>query len=290
MSGVASHMLQNEYEDHLSPRDFARISDLVGDEVGIRLPPAKRSMAEGRLRRRVRAVGAENFHSYCIWLFEHGGLERELPHLIDSVTTNKTDFFREREHYDYLESVIVPDLIERRGEYQPLIKVWSAASANGAEAFSAAMVLEDLSRTVHEFSYRILGTDVSTEVLAQARRAVYPAEMIGPVPGGMQSRYIMHSRRPGLRPEVRIVPELRSHVGFSYLNLMDDSYPIDHDVDVIFLRNVLIYFERPVQQAIIARVAEHLRPGGFLLLGHSESMIGTQLPISQVAPATYQRL
>ena len=135
----------------------------------------------------------------------------------------------------------------------------------------------------------MLRTDISTDLIETARRAIYPAELVAPVPQAMQSRYLMHSRRPGSRPEVRIVPELRRQVRFDRLNLMDDSYPYDRDVDIIFLRNVLIYFEKSDQAAVISRLVSHLRPGGYLLLGHSESMIGTSITMRQIAPAVFQK-
>jgi len=171
-----------------------------------------------------------------------------------------------------------------------VLKIWSAASSNGAEAFTLAMVLSELKAQRKDFRFSILGTDISTEVLEHGRRAVYSAEMIAPVPAEMQARYVMHQRKPGPRREVRMVPELRRLVNFLRLNLMDSSYPFDKDVDVIFLRNVLIYFEKPDQAAVVGRLVGHLRSGGYLVLGHSESMIGTSLPVRQVAPAVFQKL
>jgi chemotaxis protein methyltransferase CheR len=279
-----------EDEDHLSALDFGRIARLIEGEAGIRLPPGKRLMVEGRLRKRMRAHGHGDFAAYCRFLFSEGGLEREIVHLINAVTTNKTDFFREPEHFDFLVSDMVPSLVRQRGERTPLLKVWSAASSTGAEAYTLAMVLSDLARERQDFSYAILGTDISTAVLAQGRRAVYPAEMIAPVPPDMHSRYLMYARAPGPRREVRIVPELRRRVRYAHLNLMDDSYPFDRDVDIVFLRNVLIYFEKTDQEAVVARLVGHLRPGGYLVLGHSESMIGTVLAVRQVAPAVFQKL
>jgi chemotaxis protein methyltransferase CheR len=140
------------------------------------------------------------------------------------------------------------------------------------------------------FRHAILGTDISTDVLDQARRAVYPADQIVPVPHQFQSRYLMWARKPGTRPDVRIVPELRRTTRFERLNLMDKSYPYDRDIDMIFLRNVLIYFDRADQAAVISRLVGHLRPGGYLLIGHSESMIGTSTTMRQVAPAVFQRV
>jgi chemotaxis protein methyltransferase CheR len=277
--------------DHLRDADFQRIATLIATQVGIKLPPTKRLMVEGRLRKRVRALGLETFDAYCDELFRREGLAAELPFLINAVTTNKTDFFREPEHFEFLVHTIVPALLAARAaERRPLLKIWSAASSTGAEAYTAAMLLADLAAQRNDFAFAVLGTDISTAVLAQAERAVYPAEMIAPVPREMQARYIMRARRPGPRPEVRIAPEIRRLVRFAQLNLMDEAYRIDRDVDVIFLRNVLIYFERDDQAAVIGRLIGHLRPGGYLLLGHSESMIGSTFAVRQVAPAVFQKL
>jgi chemotaxis protein methyltransferase CheR len=278
-------------EDRLSVADFERIAELIGREVGIRLPPGKRLMVEGRLRRRLRALELQNFDFYCRYLFSGNGMQAELPHLINVVTTNKTDFFREPEHFNLMRTTLVPSLLAARsGPQPPLLKVWSAAASTGAEAYTAAMVLDDLSRHNKAFRFAILGTDVSTEVLETGRRAIYPADQIMPVPRDYQSRYLLWPRRRGLRSEVRIVPELRRLVRFERLNLMDQSYPYDRDVDIILLRNVLIYFDKSDQAAVISRLVGHLRPGGYLLLGHSESMIGTSVPVRQVAPAVFQRV
>jgi chemotaxis protein methyltransferase CheR len=277
-------------EDHLNDRDYERLSSLIGNHVGIKLPPAKRIMVEGRLRKRIRAQGFRGFDEYCRNLFDANGLRAEMPFLINAVTTNKTDFFREPEHFDCLEQRIVPALMaERKAGTVPLLKVWSAASSNGAEAYTIAMVLADLAAAQGNFRFSILGTDISTDVLAQAERAVYPAEMVSPVPTDKRGRYVMHTRNPSARNEVRIGPELRRMVQFARLNLMDKTYPFDRDVDVIFLRNVLIYFDKKDQEAVITRLVGHLRPGGFLLLGHSESMIGTSVTMRQVAPAVFQK-
>ena len=280
----------DDEEDHLSALDYKRISTLIGAEVGIKLPPTKRLMVEGRLRKRIRSLGLNSFEAYCAYLFKQDGLVAERPFLINAVTTNKTDFFREPEHFECLEQRLVPALLTlRQGERQPMLKVWSAASSTGAEAYTLAMVLADLAAQRHDFRFSILGTDISTAVLAQGQRAVYPAEMITPVPQAKQSRYLMFSRKPGIRSEVRIVPELRRLVRFARLNLMDQSYAFDTDVDIIFLRNVLIYFDKADQEAVILRLIKHLRPGGYLVLGHSESMIGTSITMRQVAPAVFQK-
>jgi len=279
-----------DFDDHLSAIDFGRIARLVESEAGIKMPPGKRLMVEGRLRKRMRALGIPTFADYCNMLFKQGGLDHELTYLINAVTTNKTVFFREPEHFDFLTSDMVPNLIKQRSERNPLLKLWSAAASTGAEAYTLSMVLRDLMLARRDFRFAILGTDISTQVLAQGQRAVYPAEMIAPVPAALQERYVLHARKPGLRPEVRMAPEIRRHVQFQHLNLMDTTYPFDRDVDVIFLRNVLIYFEKSDQATVVGRLVGHLRPGGYLVLGHSESMIGTSLSVRQVAPAVFMKL
>ena len=290
MPAPAKNIPLDDNDDHLDMRDFQRIATLIGAEVGIKLPPAKRLMVEGRLRRRLRHLHLNSFAQYGDYLFRQDGIERELPFLINAVTTNKTDFFREPEHFECMERVLVPALLSARSERAPLLKVWSAASSTGAEAYTIAMVLADMAAKRRDFRFAVLGTDISTDVLDAGRRAVYQAELISPVPPGMQSRYLMQARRPGARPEVRIVPELRRQVRFDRLNLMDETYPYDRDVDIIFLRNVLIYFDKQDQAKVIRRLVGHLRPGGYLLLGHSESMIGTSITMRQVAPAVFQKV
>jgi chemotaxis protein methyltransferase CheR len=282
--------IDDDGEDHLSALDFGRIAKLIEGEAGIKLPPGKRLMVEGRLRKRLRILGLHDFAGYANLLFRQGGIERELTHLIDAVTTNKTDFFRESEHFDFMVSTMVPLLLKARGEHNPVLKIWSAASSTGAEAYTLAMVLADMAATRHDFRFAILGTDISTQVLEQGRRAIYPAEMIAPVSPELQSRYVMHARKPGARREVRMAPEIRRHVRFAHLNLMDQTYPFDRDVDIVFLRNVLIYFEKADQEAVVGRLLTHIRSGGYLVLGHSESMIGTTHAVRQVAPAVFQKL
>ena len=152
------------------------------------------------------------------------------------------------------------------------------------------MVLADMQRdaTIGRFMFSILGTDISTHVIAQARCAVYPRDMIAPVPREMARRYLLEPREEG-RSEVRIAPEIRQRATFMRLNLMDATYDVDRDVDIVFCRNVLIYFDKPTQRAVIDKLRSHLRPGGYLLLGHSESMAGgPNMPMRQILPTVYQ--
>ena len=272
--------------ERLSDRQFRDISELIERQVGIQLPPAKRTMVEGRLRKRVRALGLASLDQYGHYLFEQGGLNDEVISLIDCVTTNKTDFFREPSHFEFMTKAALPDLLDR-GAGRPL-KVWSAACSTGAEAYTIAMVLQDQIRAGARFTFSILGTDISTDVLDQAAAAIYPEAMIEPVPEQQRQRYVMASRNPSQRL-VRIVPELRRLVQFHRLNLMDPVYQFDRSLDVIFCRNVLIYFDKPTQKAVIKRLSSHLRAGGYLILGHSESMTGADdVGLTPVLPSIFQ--
>ena len=278
--------------DHLKDRHFAAIAKLVEENAGIKLPQTKRTMVEGRLRKRVRALGLGSLGDYGEFLFDQGGLETEFVHLIDCVSTNKTDFFREPSHFDFLCRTAVPALRRLRGARPARLKIWSAACSIGAEAYTIAMLMQELAGAARgssgELSFSILGTDISTQVLAAARTAIYPASFVSPVPPELQQRYLMRARDPA-RSLVRIAPELRRKVRFEHLNLMDESYPFDRDIDVIFCRNVLIYFDPPTQFMVVSRLASHLRPGGYLILGHSESMAGTGVAgLGSVAPTIYR--
>jgi chemotaxis protein methyltransferase CheR len=277
---------QISFDDRLSGRNFKRLASYIYNYSGIRLPETKMTMLEGRLRRRLRATGHSTLDSYCTYLFEEGGLDSESIYLIDVVTTNKTDFFREPGHFDYLSSTILPELVSR-GTRQ--IRIWSCACSIGAEPYTIAMLLEEFSISQKGQDYVILATDLSTEVLDKARRGVFSEDMIAPMPRALISKYVRFARQPD-RGEVRIVPRLRSRIGFARLNLMDASYQIGDPVDIIFCRNVLIYFDKQTQQKVIGKLCDRLWAGGYLFLGHSESIAGMNLPLRQVANTVFKRL
>lgn len=284
MEAAAEHGLIDE---NLNPRDFARLAKFIQDYSGIRMPPTKKTMVEGRLRRRVRALGLSGLSEYCDLLFKHDLLEQEAVHLIDVVSTNKTDFFREDRHFELLAEQVVPEILaaERRGTDRP-ITIWSSACSTGAEPYTAAMVLEDLRQRTGPFAYTIYATDICTEVLEAARHAVFPADMMATVPESFRHRYFMRSRDPE-EHTVRLVPAIRQSVRFGRLNLMDETYGMPQNLDVVFCRNALIYFERPTQEAVLQRLCTHLRSGGTLFVGHSETIAGMDLPVRQTGASVF---
>ena len=274
----------------LSPRDFARIAELVEAEVGIKLPPNKRTMVEGRLRRRARVLGLPGVADYCAFFFDERNLTTEFPHLIDAVTTNKTDFFREPTHFEFLRRDGVPTLMQElgAGQHRPL-RVWSAACSTGAEPYTIAMVLADIALQSSALRFEIFASDISSEVLATAVQAIYPEEFVDPVPLILRQRYLLRSRNAS-PPQVRITPELRRLVKFAQHNLMSERAPWSESVDVVFCRNVLIYFSKETQGRVMENICRHLISGGLLFVGHSETLAGLSLPVVPVAPSVYRRL
>lgn len=273
-------------EEGLTSRNFDALSRYIYDYSGIKMPVTKLTMLEGRLRRRLRATGIANFNDYCDYLFKHGGIDKEAIFLIDAVTTNKTDFFREPKHFDYMAQIALPELVAAGHKR---LRLWSAACSIGAEPYTMAMVMQDFIEDTSGLDYRILATDLSTDVLQAARRGVYPRDMVLPVPADMQRRHVMASRHAG-RSEVRIHPRLRSTVGFARLNLMDSAYKVGDPMHMIFCRNVLIYFDKPTQAKVLSRLCDCLVPGGLLYVGHSETVTGITLPVRQVANTIFKKL
>ena len=276
----------NTHEEGISNRDYARLCKLIYAEAGIRLGSEKKIMLEVRIKRRLRALDLGSYSEYCDYLFGHHGLKKEIVPLIDVVTTNKTDFFREPQHFDFLAGKALPELAARSGNQ---LLIWSAGCSTGEEPYTLAMVLSEYAETHPGFRFRILATDISTAVLAKAEKGVYTEEVISPVPAALKRKYFMRSRdRDSNR--VRVVPELRQLVEFRRLNFMEDDYGLAEKADAIFCRNVIIYFDRPTQERILNKLSHHLVPRGYMFVGHAETLHDMNLPLAPVAPALYRRL
>jgi chemotaxis protein methyltransferase CheR len=273
----------------LSDADFRRFSGFIYDTVGISLGDVKKTLVETRLRKRIEDLGLPSFRAYYELLTGPDG-EAELAPLLDRITTNKTDFFREPNHFDYLVQRALPELAARHmsGLRQPLA-VWSAGCSSGEEPYTMAMVLSEYAAAQAQGRYRfaITATDISTRVLDKAVTAVYPLELIAPVPIHLRHKYLLRSRNPQQKT-VRICPALRALIDFRRLNLMDTDYGFGEPFDVIFCRNVMIYFDKPTQERLVNRYAANLRPGGYLFIGHSETLNGLDTQLAPVAPSTYR--
>lgn len=268
-----------------------RFRELIRSLTGISLPQSKVVMIEQRLRKRVLAFGLADTETYLGQLLEGQGMEEELRIVIDLITTNTTSFFRESDHFDFLVNEALPNrLAQAKGGQRPRFKLWSAAASEGAEAYTSAMVLAEARRRGATFDFAVLATDISQRMLERGAEAVYGADQLSTVPPDLVKRYFLSSRHPSVAGKVRVVPELRRHVRFRHLNLMDESYPVDRDVDLIFLRNVLIYFDGPDQERVVARLASHVATGGYLVVGHAESMVVRMDGLRQVRPTIFQKV
>ncbi|WP_439105237.1 CheR family methyltransferase [Celeribacter marinus] len=268
-------------------RDLAKLRSLVHAETGIKLPQGKDVMIETRLKRRLIDLNMPDMNAYLNLLFANGGLDAEFPKIVDLMTTNKTDFFREDSHFQILVSQILPSVLRALpAGASKRFKVWSAAASSGEEAWTISMLLAKAAQQDPRLEWAILGTDISNRVLERANRAVYTKSDLAPVPDGLRSKYVMMAKD---QASGRIVPELRARVRFESLNLTKPPYAIDNGLDVVFLRNVLIYFEPEMQARVIAQCASHLRAGGYFFVGHSESMTVNQLNLTQIAPGVFRK-
>jgi len=273
----------------MSDTEYERLSRVIYGECGIRMPHSKKVMLEARLRKRLRALGLTSFARYCEYLFSKEGLENELISMIDVVTTNKTDFFREPKHYDFLSTVAVPELMNQYGAgMRRDLKIWSAGCSTGEEPYTIAMVLSEFREAHPGFEFMILGTDISTKVLDRAARAVYKMERADTVPVLMKKKYLLRSR-DRQKNLVKIVPELRGYVKFRRLNFMQEDFDMREPMDLIFCRNVIIYFDRQTQERLLNRLYDHLIPGGYVFMGHSETLSGLRVPLVSAGPTVYRK-
>jgi len=272
----------------LSDDELHSLSRFIQGECGIKMPPSKRVMLESRLRKRLRALGINTFKNYCKYLFSEEGQNSELTHCIDAITTNKTDFFREPTQFDYLASQALPALI-KSGEigFKSRFTVWSAGCSTGEEPYTLAMVLAEFAETMPSFDFKVLATDISTQVLDKAKLGVYTQESVSSVPEALKLKYLLRSKdsRKGL---VRIVPRLRERVMFGRLNFMENHFYVREKVNIIFCRNVIIYFDRSTQETLMNKFCRYLMPRGYLFLGHSETLHSMDVPLVSVAPTIYR--
>lgn len=273
----------------MTERDFFRLSRIVHSTCGIRLLPVKKTMLEGRLRKRLKALGIDSFDDYCSYLMSEDGMQTECVHMVDVVTTNKTDFFREPGHFDYLSRVALPDLARSIAPGRGALRVWSAGCSSGEEPYTLAMVLSEYARAHPGLEFTVFGTDISTEILEKARSATYNHERVEPLETELRKRYLLKSR-DRTRNLVRIAPEIRSTVTFRRLNFMDSDYMMNSLMHVVFCRNVLIYFDRETQEQVIGKICRYLAPGGYLFIGHSETLQNMNVPLIPAATTVYKRV
>jgi len=289
MSDAASAEHANTEGPVMTESDFVMLSGIIRSECGIHLTPVKKVMLTVRLIKRIKTLGLSSFAQYVRYLQSRTGREEELTHMIDAVSTNKTDFFRESGHFDYLARVAVSTVEKEpaRCRHQGL-NVWSAGCAGGEEAYTIAMVLSEYKKRKPGFTFKVFATDISTRALTEAVRAVYPAHISEKIPAALRRTYMLRGKGR-LEGYYRVAPELRSRVAFKRHNLSDREFGFRERMDVVFCRNVIIYLERKVQEALFDNFHKTMSPGGYLFVGHSETLDGLTDKFVRVAPTIYRR-
>ena len=268
--------------------DFNRLSDFIFKQSGIKLPYVKKIMLQSRLQKRLRELKISSYKEYADYVFSDDGQKNEIIHMLDVVSTNKTDFFREPVHFDFLTNKVLPAYIEKNSVNRNL-KVWSAGCSSGEEPYTIAITLNEFKKKNIDFDFSITGTDISLQILQKAVLAVYKEERIANVPLEIKKKYFLRSKDKE-KKTVRVVKILRDKVNYQRLNFMDNTYNIADVFDVIFCRNVLIYFNRETQEQVISKLCNKLKVGGCLFIGHSESILGMNLPLEQIKPTIFRRI
>lgn len=277
--------LNKIFDAKLSDKDFERLQSYIQGNYGIKMPPEKRIMLQSRLQKRLRHLQIPTYEEYLKYAFEKAP-NVELVHMMDVVSTNKTDFFREPAHFEFLTKRYLPEFYEAGGRH---LDLWSAGCSSGEEVYTLAMVFEEFLREHHGFDYRILGTDISTIVLNKAKQAVYSEKVAEIIPPEMKRRYLLRSK-DRKQQLVRFIPAIRKKASYTRLNLMDESFSVHKKFDIIFCRNVLIYFNRQTQEQVINKLCQHLKTGGFFFFGHSESITGLNVPLKYIQQTVFQKV
>ncbi len=275
----------------ISDELFLKLGRMITEKYGIKMSAEKKIMFQARLQRRLRELDIKSFDEYAKRLFttEHDSVEISI--LADYISTNKTDFFREKEHFQFITDHVLQEIFcEKQTNSFFQLKLWSAGCSSGQEAYSIAITLEEFMQSRNfRFDYSIVATDISGRMLKTARQAVYPMSQVEEIPLEIKKRYFLKSKSL-IDQKVRVVKNLRDRVKPAYLNLMDNVYVLDTQFDLIFLRNTLIYFEHQIQQQVLTKILDKLKIGGYLFIGHSESLINMNLPIRSIAPSVYVKI
>ena len=274
----------NRYE--FTDNDFNYLSSLIHEQAGIKLLPPKRDLVYARLSKRLRLLGLQTFREYCELLRD--GDAHELIHCINSITTNVTTFFREIHHFEFLAQKVLPELVELKGRTaKPRMRVWSAGCSSGEEPYSIEIILREEAALLR-WDVRILATDLDTHILERAKIGLYGIKQLEKMSLARCKRWF----RMGTGTNIgltSVVPELRERIRFRKLNLKD-QWPMRGPFDVIFCRNVVIYFDKEMQKKLFNRFADMLSDNGYLFIGHSESLFGISDRFKVVGRTIYRKI
>jgi chemotaxis protein methyltransferase CheR len=271
----------------LSAGAYQTLANLVFQHSRIQLGPDKHTMLANRLRKRLRALGLACYDEYCAVLRSDRGPE-EVEHLVDLISTNHTKFFREPEHFTFLTNRILPELAPRLAAAGTPLRVWSAAASSGEEPYTLAIVLAEFFRQHPSVDWQVEATDISHRMLEHARVAIYAHDRIPPAFPELLKRYFQKGVG-GRAGTCRVKPELRERVRFQRVNLFQAEYPVPREQHVIFCRNVMIYFDPSSRATLVQKLSRHLAPGGLLVIGHSESLLGIRHDLEPFRQSVFRK-
>ena len=277
----------NIFKAELSEKDFQVFSSFIYSQYGIKMPPVKRIMLQGRLLKRIRELNMNSYSEYKEYFFSKEGQQKEIFNFLNVITTNKTDFFREPVHFNFLADEILPEYLDKGNS--GIFNVWSAGCSSGEEPYTISIILNEFKTNNPVFNFSILGTDISHKVMNIAAKGVYAASKVELMPLDYKKKYFLKSKDRE-NPTVRVNPKLQHNITLKYVNLINSPYDVTEKFQVIFCRNVLIYFDRATQERVINNLCQHLAPGGYFFIGHSESLSGMNVPLRHIKPTIFQKI
>lgn len=273
----------------LSESDFNLFRRLIYEQSGISLNPSKKELLRTRLRSRLEREKFKSYREYYKFVVEDKTGQALVP-LLDDISTNLTSFYRENNHFKYLNE-IVPEWIKKKkkeGDY--IFRIWSAGCSTGEEPYTIAFImLPHVSDKAANMSLKILATDLSTDVLRKASEGVYRLDRMSDVPAIVKKNYFINVQMVKNQKMVRVHPDIKGLITFRRFNLMSDRFPFKNQFDYIFCRNVMIYFDKPTQETLVEKYYRFLKPGGYLFIGHSESLTTIKHSYNYLMPTVYQK-
>jgi len=283
-----SSIISSSSAVQISEQEFGLFRQLIYNKSGINLNPTKRNLLQTRLAKRLRQLKCESFSQYYRYV-KNDTTGEELIAMLNAISTNLTKFFREEEHFNYLNNTVLPELISGKHKNGARrLRTWSAGCSSGEEAYSLAITILTHIETTLTWDLKILATDISTDILKKASDGIYEEEKINVMPKNILSEFFLKGDGE-YNDYYKVKPVLRNIVTFRRLNLIDETYPFKGRFDFIFCRNVMIYFDKKTQEGIVNRFYNHLEEGGYLFIGHSESLSGVKSSFKYVMPAVYRK-
>ena len=272
----------------LTESDFNLFRRLIYEQSGISLNPSKKELLRTRLRSRLEREKFKSYREYYKFVVEDKTGQALVP-LLDDISTNLTSFYRENNHFDFLNKVL-PEWIKRKKKAgDNIFRIWSAGCSTGEESYTIAFTMLPHVSEAANMGLKILATDLSTDVLRKASEGVYRLDRMSDVPANVKKNYFVADQSVKNHKMVRVHPDIKALITFRRFNLMNNQFPFKNQFDYVFCRNVMIYFDKPTQETLVAKYYRFLKPGGYLFIGHSESLTTIKHSYNYLMPTVYQK-